>query len=539
MNEKLERFYRSLLACAGLTVTEEGMILDEDGEPCKTKAGEERCLPYKEHLKSPKGKKPIHPLNEHYLKPDSEDLGWIKTNLTRSMNERVTCIMAYLLGVASDPDRGKEVKSTKLLEFYEDFPECDFQTADFFATKIYPKAIEKFGPAPFIKIFLKLDGSIGDRDYKAISKVTFTLYEDICRALDEKGDYKILDTVKCRKKDLLAYKAAFEHFLPGIEKPEDYMFGTDNKLFRFLNALLLPVYSINTQVNEYAGLLEDDFGATQDSTEAMADLDWADILPDLYDMVKEIEAIPNQDDIRADAIKRLEVSEEKVAGIDRESRKSTRKKEKEEEKRRRYVPEDDDEEEDRDRRRRHHDDDDDDDDDDTQSELDDIVMGRRPRKKTSRRDEEESYGYYDEYGDWIEENPRLIRQKRKKRSRRDREERRRGYSGDRFNNTKRRSRRDRDDDDDGYYDRYGEWVYYDDEDDDEDGYYDKRGRWHYYDDEDDYEDDRRRRRKKRSSRDYDDDRDYDRKKGYFDEEGRWVENGRGSSGKQYFDSDRY
>lgn len=510
MHIKLDEFYRSVLGCCGIKVTEDGQLLDDDNDPVVTKAGKQYYLPYKEVLKKPKGKQPYHPLNENYRKPESEAFNMTKTNLTMHANTCLVGIMSYLMGVGGDVDKCKLIKSTGLIEFFDGLDEIEIQTTDFFATKIFPRAIEANGVAAVFKIFVKKDGKIGDRDYKAIAKINFTLYDDICRALEEKGDYKILDGLKCRKKDLVIYKEIFERLIPNIDKPDTYMVGTDNKVFRLYNVLLKAIYPILAQINEYAELLEEDLGKTDDSTKTYNDLAWASLLEEIYKLTEEIERIPNQDDIAVEA-KRLDVDESEVANVERSDRTSKREKKKA----KNFIPpprdEEEEEEEDDHRRRRYRDqiDDEDDEDDDDGSSLDDLIMGRRRgrdnRKKRHRHPDLEPDGWYDEDGNWVEENPRLLREKRRRRDDDRRRSRRQEYRGDLgYDPAPRRGRRDRYDDDyydddyDDYYDRRDRRRGRDRDDDDErrgpnDGYWDKEGYWVSYDD------DRRGSRRGRSS----------------------------------------
>lgn len=307
---KLEDFYLSILAYAGMTV-EEGLVYQDtdDKTPIRLKNGNQLAIPYDELLDNPKGLGFFHPANENYKKPESEVFTLFKNHLVLNLNARLSMVMGLITHIAANPSLQKSIKSSETIKLLQEVGEVDASLETWVTDTLLSKAQEERGVAPFVNIFLKKDAEIGGTVYGAIGKVKFRLYEDVVEALDKQGkDYRIFGS-KARKKDLNALSNVLEAIFPSIHDESLWSEGTDNKIFRYLNVLLKASYLVSKRLNDIVVELGKDLKDNDLWEPLIANLDWADYLEDLYGMATEIRIIPNQDDILAEAISRIDVDE--------------------------------------------------------------------------------------------------------------------------------------------------------------------------------------------------------------------------------------
>jgi len=310
LNPTMEKFYLSILDYAGMKL--ENNAFENKSEKLGPITIDDRklTLPYFDNLKNPENKIIFHPLNENYTSPETTVFNLFKRRLVLELNLRLSSLIVSLISVASDVQLQQKIKSSKLIELVSGIGEVDLGLIDTFLDA--SKASRKVNDEGFLlDVFLKKNGEINDTPYAAIGKVNFVFFNEITRALSEKGDYRIFG-YKATKKALLAFDNIFRTIFPSIDSPETFMEGTDNKVFRYLNILLRTSYQISHRINEVVGLLQELNEPTLNLDEIKSNLEWVECLEDLYSMSSEIRLIPNQLDLSVESNK-LKLDESKAS----------------------------------------------------------------------------------------------------------------------------------------------------------------------------------------------------------------------------------
>lgn len=312
MDPTMEAFYTSLLAYAGLSQAENGDIINADPNFGDfTIDGAHIRLPYREYLKNPDGRSFFHLLNESYTSPETALFSLYKRRLVCELNIRLTELIMKLIRVASEPVLQQRIRSSATIELITQLGEVEMDQIES-VTKLM-KASRKVNDEGFMfDIFLKKNGQINDTSYAAIGKVNFHTYKEIQNSLQLKdSDYKAFGT-KIGKKNLLVLETIFQTIFPDIDTPEAFYTGTNFKGFRYLNVLLKTSYQISHRINEIVEQLEEIKEPSLELESVRCDLNWATVLEDLYGMMDKIRMIPNQNNPKADAHHRLNVTEPQV-----------------------------------------------------------------------------------------------------------------------------------------------------------------------------------------------------------------------------------
>ena len=309
MHRTIENFYQSLVDYMGCKY-EDGYIQDKsENGPKILIDGKKVALPYMDVLKNPDGRAIIHPLNENYTNPETEAFSMIKRKLTLEVNLKLSTLIVSLISVAADVQLQRRAKSSRLLDLISSLGEMDNSVTDGLMSMIR-KSKETNNEGFLLSFYLKKNGEYKGVPYSAIGKVNFHMYTELIKALEDK-DYKVFG-FKARKKDILSLIAIFEAIFPGINQQENYMDGTDNKVFRYLNMLLKISYTVTSRLNELSDLLQELDDDTLKFDYIKSNMDWTQTLEDLYGLTTEIRLIPSQDDIVSEA-KHLKLNESKAA----------------------------------------------------------------------------------------------------------------------------------------------------------------------------------------------------------------------------------
>lgn len=309
LNKTMEDFYLNVLDYAGLELDEEENIVNKDLKTGPfTIDDRDITLPYMDSLRNPQGRAFFHLLNENYTTPETSMFLLYKRKLTHELNLRLSGLVRALIVIASDAKLQQRVKSPELLDIITSIGEADYSIIEGFM-KMSTKSAKVNDEGYLLNFFLKKNGSINKVPYSATGKVNFKLYNEIEANLD-KAPYTVYD-VKLRKKDLSVVANVFEVIFPNLVNGEEYIDGTDNKIFRYLNALLKVTYMVSARINEIGSLLAELKEESLFVEEIICEEKWVNQLEDLYGMASEIRLIPNQTDINSEA-KRLKVNEEKA-----------------------------------------------------------------------------------------------------------------------------------------------------------------------------------------------------------------------------------
>lgn len=308
LNPTLNKFYLSVLAYAGMKY-ENGIISNVSDKIGDIKIdGKHLTLPYHDNLCNPGDRHIFHPLNENYTSPETAFLNIYKKRLTLEINMKVSAMIVGLITVAADIHIQKKIKSTKLIEMLSEFGEVDITTIEHFVSII--KHSQKVNSEGFILDFhVKKNGNIDNTPYAAVGKVTFSLYNELNRALKENEDgYKVYG-YKTRKKDILTLINIISSVFKDIDSKTTYTVGTDMKVFRYFNALLLSTYTVTHRVNEVASLLKALKEPSLAYEEMVSDLEWSDCIEEVYNLSTEIRQIPNQTNPKVESNHKLSVKE--------------------------------------------------------------------------------------------------------------------------------------------------------------------------------------------------------------------------------------
>lgn len=308
MHPTLERFYREVLSYAGLKLDKDVIVNVNEALGDIKVDGKALALPYNETLKYPEGKLIFHPLNENYANADTAQFNLFRKKLMFELNLRLSTLIISLLKVGSDATIQQRFKSTEAISMLTRLGTTEMDMIENFVGLV--KYLQKERAENFLfEVFMKKHGEFEERNVEAIGKVNFKLYSDLKKSLEE-GEYRV-GAHKLRKKDILAYIGAFKAIFPDIDTPEEYMTGTDNKVFRMFQTLLTTTYGVAQQMNKCAVLLEEAKDPSLALEDITSDLRWTSTINDVLKLTDEIRTIPNQTDIRVES-HRLKVDESAV-----------------------------------------------------------------------------------------------------------------------------------------------------------------------------------------------------------------------------------
>jgi len=312
LNPIIEKFYLSILDYAGITIRDNIFVNKNEKVGEITIDGKYLTLPYFDNLKNPGDKIIFHPLNENYTNPETSVFNIYKRRLVLELNLRLSSLIVSLISVGSNVELQQKIKSSKLIEMISNIGEVDYPLIEtFLSMSVASKKVNE--EAYLFDIFLKKNGEINDVPYAAIGKINFLIYNEIIKAIQDKEHNKKVFGFKFpSKKYLMALENILRAIFPSIDRPENYMEGTDNKIFRYLNILLLTSYQISHRINEIADLLEELNEPSLNLEEIRSNLEWAQYLEQLYGMANEIRLIPSQTDISIESNK-LKLDESKAS----------------------------------------------------------------------------------------------------------------------------------------------------------------------------------------------------------------------------------
>lgn len=321
LDKTIESFYLNIIDFAGLKVDIDDNItnINEDiGE--LTVDGKYLALPYMELLRNPKGKRFFHPLHENYSNPETVTFNLYKRRLTLEINLKLQQLMVSLIALACDPKLQSRVKDTELVTVLSNIGELDMSIIESLF-KMCKVSREENDVGMIFDIFLKKNGSVGGESYAAIGKINHKLYNEVQRSLEEgpSGEYRVYGT-KFRKKDLVAVSSILEAIFPDLKGDnEEFMDGTDNKIFRYLNILLKTAYIMASRIDQLGRSLKELDNETLHADDILLNLEWVKQLPDLYNMAEEIRMIPNQTDMKAEGKEmKLKLDESRAANDTRQ-----------------------------------------------------------------------------------------------------------------------------------------------------------------------------------------------------------------------------
>jgi len=305
MNNNIEIFYREILALAGLTVDETGIIhrIDKELGPF-TISGKQAALATPDNLKR-MDLHVFHPLNENWMDGRGETFTAYAEQLMFTTNKRLLALAANILEISLSVDIQKRLNSSAL-NIISTLGQVDAKFYDTFF-KIAGKAVKTFKNGYLVNYNVKKNAQGPDKvKHAAVGVLVFPLYDEF-----KKEPERVLG-VNLRQKDIEPLDALFKLINPNVDEPEHYTSYNNNKIFRYLEALLTVSYKLYDEYNKTYQTLKD---VLDDQVEYVS-LGWYDRIKDLENDVNDIRYIPNQDKPGA--------AEKRIAKIEEQHKEETR-----------------------------------------------------------------------------------------------------------------------------------------------------------------------------------------------------------------------
>lgn len=318
MNPQLESFYKGILSYAGLEYDSSANLIKNKGDKFGDFLvnGKKLTLPYEANLRHPNGRSIFHPLNENFLSPESPQFLLYKKRLTVELNLRLSSLIVVILNIANSIDIQNKLTDPKLISLISSIKDPDMVMTENFlaATK---KSMDKNDAGFIFDIFLKKNGEVKGTPFSATGKIVFTMPKEILKCQEAPTKENHLFGAKLRLVDLAALKVIFEALFGEPEMQAEYIEGTNNKVFRYLNALLTSSYMVSSVIDKTLEVLKPIDDGSLGLSEAAVDLEWLKQLPTVYTLTDVIRRIPNQDEmpaakVTAQAVNRASLNEAAV-----------------------------------------------------------------------------------------------------------------------------------------------------------------------------------------------------------------------------------
>lgn len=280
--------YEQMLETAWAGVDENGYIYTkryaEDGTIIKHPMQIEKknvLMPTQANLSNmnPEKETAFHPLNENPIKGESAALAKLRHAISTRVNYSTMTILTGLLSLSNNKEAHRKLNPEQS-ELLSVLKEVSDSTVESFA-RLVTASLGNGLQNAFIKFYMRRGGKLNDVTYSRCSMVSFPFYEDLVAGKD----------TRIYKKDVAVLLKLFEFMFPKIATPEAYSVGSDSQVApytdAFFRSLIELIGSINNMADIYGDFLED-------KDRLKIEAEWAEELPHLQDMIKEIRMIPRQ-----------------------------------------------------------------------------------------------------------------------------------------------------------------------------------------------------------------------------------------------------
>ena len=282
------KLYEHMLETAWSGVDDNGHVFtkrySEDGTTVKYPMQIEKknvLIPTQQNLSNmnPETEIAFHPLNENPIKGESAVLAKLRHAIATRINYSTMTILTGLLSLANNKEAHRKLspEQSELLSVLKDVSDTTVESFVRLVTASLANGLQN----AFVKFYLRRGGKLNDVTYSRCSMVSFPFYEDLVAGKD----------TRIYKKDTAVLLKLFEFMFPRIATPEAYSVGSDSQVApytdAFFRSLIELIGSINNMVDMYGDFLED-------KDRLRIEAEWAEELPHLQDMVKEIRMIPRQ-----------------------------------------------------------------------------------------------------------------------------------------------------------------------------------------------------------------------------------------------------
>ena len=242
---KVNEIYKSLLALAGAEVDENGFIF-QTSLGTKTPmvvSGKSVVLPYRAHLRDPKGNAIFHPLGEVVVRAESEVLARYRKWLNLRLNNAIQGIAYRLLRLVASTEVHKRLtpEQSEVIYAVTDVDEKSYVNFCKAAIRIFGD--ENKLDSGFVNIYLRRGGEYAGKKAFCVGVTTFHFYQ---RLLSEEAKTEI----GCRVADVKAWRKLFEFIFPDIGEKETYNFGSYSEVAKYTDALVGSAVKIAECLNQ-------------------------------------------------------------------------------------------------------------------------------------------------------------------------------------------------------------------------------------------------------------------------------------------------
>lgn len=285
--------YKDVLATAGMSADEDGFVSKQLAATKKKPAvvkDKRLVLPTDAQLRNPdfSNRVVFHPLSESILRGESEVLTYFRESFMQRLNFIIGYTSICLLDLACSTAKHREL-SPEQTEFLLRVREADSDTVER-VKKITSEMLVGDATRSFVHIRVQKNGSVKGVKHRRVGVVYFPFYEEIKKVPAPKHPNEIYG-VKLRKSDREVLTALMEYIIPGLDKPEEWMFASDSEIAPTLEALMKCIIAVGDPVNSVVELFKDHIEASDDMG---INGDWEEDFKDLNALLPQIRLIPMQ-----------------------------------------------------------------------------------------------------------------------------------------------------------------------------------------------------------------------------------------------------
>lgn len=241
---KINEIYKSMLAFAGAEVDENGFIFQTSlgSKVPMVVSGKSVILPYRSHLRDPKGNAIFHPLGEVVVRAESEVLARYRKWVNLRLNNAIQGIMYRLLRLVASTEVHKRLtpEQSEVIYAVTDVDEKSYVNFCKAAIRIFGD--ENKLDSGFVNIYLRRGGDYAGKKAFCVGVTTFQFYQRLL-AEDAKAD------IGCRVADVKAWRKMFEFVFPDIGEKETYNFGSYSEVAKYSDALIGAAVKVAESIN--------------------------------------------------------------------------------------------------------------------------------------------------------------------------------------------------------------------------------------------------------------------------------------------------
>lgn len=196
----------------------------------------------------------FHPISESTIRGVSPVLQSTVTGFKIKVLQAICYISHYMVKLAKETKDGtvKHI-SPDLAKALTVLPKTIDDKSLQFINKVFAQNNDT--DKSVVKVCMKRNGYIAGIEQKRTTSIYFPIYEDVCRAVEEKSS-EVWGVTASRKTDVLLLKELLELILPDLDDPDRYTGGTLHTHALFLESLILAAAKVQESINNALSLLD-------------------------------------------------------------------------------------------------------------------------------------------------------------------------------------------------------------------------------------------------------------------------------------------